>query len=89
MGIQEDSKVLGRSVQSDTKDRRGKKKSIIVLGHKIPIAAYFIIKDKVEYKELGKDYLSNFRRDQLISYYKKQIDDFTLTNRTESLANKS
>ena len=54
--------------------RRGKKKAIIALGHKILIAAYFIIKDKVEYKELGEDYLDNFRKDKLIAYYQKQIE---------------
>jgi len=54
--------------------RRGKKKAIIALGHKILIAAYFIIKNKVEYKELGEDYLNNFRKDKLIAYYKKQIE---------------
>ncbi len=54
--------------------RRGKKRAIIALGHKILIAAYFIIKDKVEFKELGEEYLNNFRRDKLIAYYKKQIE---------------
>jgi hypothetical protein len=46
----------------------------VALGHKILIAAYFIIRDKVEYKELGEDYLNNFRKDKLIAYYKKQIE---------------
>ena len=54
--------------------RRGKKKAVVALGHKILIAAYFIIKDKVEYKELGEEYLNNFRKDKLIAYYKKQIE---------------
>ena len=54
--------------------RRGKRRTIIALGHKILIASYFIIKDKVEFKELGEDYLNNFRRDKLIAYYKKQIE---------------
>ena len=54
--------------------RRGKKKAIVALGHKILIAAYFIIRDKVEYKELGENYLNNFRKDKLIAYYKKQIE---------------
>ena len=54
--------------------RRGKKKAIIALGHKILIAAYFIIKDKVEFKELGEDYLNNFRKDKLIAYYRKQLE---------------
>jgi transposase len=54
--------------------RRGKRKTIVALGHKILIASYFIIKDKVEFKELGEDHLNNFRRDKLIAYYKKQIE---------------
>ena len=54
--------------------RRGKKKAIIALGHKILIAACFIIRDKVEFKEPGEEYLNNFRRDKLIAYYKKQIE---------------
>jgi len=53
--------------------RRGKKKTIIALGHKILIAAYHIIKDKVEFKELGAGHLNNFRRDKLVAYYKKQL----------------
>lgn len=54
--------------------RRGKRRAIIALGHKILIAAYFIIKDKVEFKELGEGHLNNFRRDKLIAYYKKQLE---------------
>lgn len=53
--------------------RRGKKKAVIAIGHKILIAAYFIIKEKVEYNELGEDYLNNFRKDKLVEYYKKQL----------------
>ena len=48
--------------------RRGKKKTIIALGHKILIACYHIIKDKVDYKELGADHLDNFRTSPNISY---------------------
>jgi transposase len=49
--------------------RRGKKRAVIAIGHKILIAAYFIIKDKVEYNELGEDYLNNFRKDkQIVSH---------------------
>ncbi|MBK6263907.1 hypothetical protein JKA74_02565 [Marivirga sp. S37H4] len=31
--------------------RRGKKKALVAIGHKIIVAAYFIIKNKEEYKE--------------------------------------
>lgn len=53
--------------------RRGKKKALIAVGHKILIAAYFIIKNKVAFNELGEDYLTNFRKDKLIEFYKKQL----------------
>ena len=55
--------------------RRGKKRAIIAVGHKILIAAYFIIKDKVEFKELGASHLDNRRKDKLINYYRKQLSE--------------
>jgi len=54
--------------------RRGKKRAVIAVGHKILLATYFIIKNKVEYNELGEDYLNNFRKDKLVEYYKKQLE---------------
>lgn len=57
--------------------RRGKKRAIIALGHKILIATYFIIKDKVAFKELGEDHLNNFRKDRLIAYYQQQLEKLT------------
>jgi hypothetical protein len=53
----------------------GKKKAIVAVGHKILIASYFIIKDKVAYNELGEEYLSNFRKDKLVAYYKKMLQE--------------
>jgi transposase len=53
--------------------RRGNKKAIIAVGHKILIASYFIIKDKVEFNELGENHLTNYRKDKLIAYHKKQL----------------
>lgn len=57
--------------------RRGKKKAIIAVGHKILIATYFILRDKIEYKELGPDHLNNFKRDRLIAYYRQQLEKLT------------
>ena len=54
--------------------RRGKKKAIIAVGHKILIAAYFIIKDKVAFTELGEDHLTNYRKDKLIAYHLKKLE---------------
>ena len=54
--------------------RRGKKKAIIAVGHKILIATYFILRDKIEFKELGPDHLNNFKKDRLIAYYRQQLE---------------
>ncbi len=54
--------------------RRGKKKALIAICHKILIAVYFILRDKIEFKELGPQHLSNFKKDRLIAYYKQQLD---------------
>lgn len=52
--------------------RRGKKRALIAVGHKILIAAYHIIKDKVAYKDLGYDYIdSRKRKNQVQSYLDK------------------
>lgn len=64
--------------------KKGPKKAIIALGHKILIAAYYIIKDKKTYKELGSTYLDNFRKDKLITFYKHQLA--RLEEPSESLA---
>lgn len=58
--------------------RRGKKRAVIAVGHKMLIASYFIIKDKVAYKELGEEHLNNIRRDRLIAYHQKQLDNLTV-----------
>jgi len=37
--------------------RRGKKKALIAIGHKILCASYHIIKNKEAFKDLGYEYL--------------------------------
>ena len=51
--------------------RRGKKRALIAVGHKILIAAYFILKDKVAYKELGSDFLQNRNKSKKINRHIK------------------
>ncbi|WP_332911507.1 hypothetical protein [Algoriphagus boritolerans] len=41
-----------------------KKRALVAIGHKILVAAYFILKDKTAYKELGGDYLDNRKKGQ-------------------------
>ena len=55
--------------------RRGKKRALIAVGHKILIAAYFILKDKVEYQELGYEYLQNLKKDKKIDRHIKILKE--------------
>jgi len=43
------------------------------VGHKILIASYFILRDKVSYKELGEEFLQDKKKDKQINYYLNQL----------------
>ena len=64
-----------RSKYESLVGRRGKKRALIAVGHKILIAAYFILKDKVAYKELGSEFLQTQKKDKQIKRYLKQLKD--------------
>jgi len=55
--------------------RRGKKKALIAVGHKILIATYFILKDKTSYKELGSEYLVKRNKNKKIQRYMKLLKE--------------
>ena len=49
--------------------RRGKKRALVAVGHKILNAAYYIIKYKVPYFELGYDYIDSRRKQSQVQSY--------------------
>jgi transposase len=54
--------------------RRGKKKALVAIGHKIIVAAYFIIKNKEEYKEpIQRD--NPFSKERMAKSYFKKIEE--------------
>jgi len=55
--------------------RRGKKRALIAVGHKILIMAYHILKNGVPYKELGKHYLIHRREDKIVKSHVKRLQD--------------
>ena len=55
--------------------RRGKKRALIAVGHKILISAYFILKNDTEFQELGKDYLTNLRIDKIVKYHIRKLKE--------------
>jgi transposase len=54
--------------------RRGKKKALVALGHKILIMCYHILKYRRPYKELGVDYLDHRRKDKIARSYIKRLN---------------
>lgn len=62
-----------RSKYDSLVGRRGKKRALVAVGHKIIIAAYFILKNKVPYKELGGDFLEKKNRDKQIKRHLRQL----------------
>src|SRR5512136_728774 len=54
--------------------RRGKKKALVALGHKILIICYHILKYRRPYKELGADYLDRRRKDKIARSYIKRLN---------------
>lgn len=59
--------------------RRGKKRAVIAVGHKILIAVYFMLRDKVKYNDLGAEYLQSRRKDKIIKHYINQLGILGLT----------
>jgi transposase len=59
--------------------RRGKKRALIAVGHKILIMSYYILKYKQPYKELGADYLDKMRKDKIVRSHVKRLENLGYT----------
>ena len=55
--------------------RRGKKRALVAVGHKVLIAAYFILKNKELYKELGGEFLETRNREKQINRHLQKMRD--------------
>lgn len=64
-----------RSKYDSLAGRRGKKRALVAVGHKILIAAYFILKNKESYNELGGDFLDKRNREKQIRRHLQKLRD--------------
>jgi len=55
--------------------RRGKKRALIAIGHKILCAYYHIIKNKEAFKELGYEYLAERKKKNRFEYLKQELKE--------------
>jgi transposase len=54
------------------KARRGPKKAIVAIAHRILLGIYHVIKDGVDFRDLGEDYLTLRNKSQKIYHLRKQ-----------------
>ena len=59
--------------------RRGKKKALIAIGHKILCASYHIIKNKEAFKDLGYEYLIERKKKNRLEYLKRELKEHGLS----------
>jgi hypothetical protein len=67
-----------RSKYDSLVGRRGKKRALVAVGHKLMIAAYFILKNKESYKELGGDYLDKMTKEKQIKRHLQRLRELGL-----------
>ena len=53
--------------------RKGKKKALVAVGHKILVMCWYVLKYKAPYKELGPKYLDERRKDRIVRSYIKRL----------------
>jgi transposase len=54
------------------KARRGAKKAIVAVAHRILLGVYHVIKDGAEFRDLGEDYLTLRNKEKKVLYLQKQ-----------------
>ena len=54
--------------------RRGKKRAIVAVGHTMLVMMYHMLRDKVDYRELGPDYLDKLQPLRLTTYLVKRLE---------------
>jgi len=54
--------------------RRGKKKAAMAVGHSILVAAYYILRDSVPYRDLGPDHFDRLASQRLTRHYLHRLE---------------
>ena len=54
--------------------RRGKKRAIVAVGHTMLVMIYHMLREGVDYQELGPDYLDKLQSHRLTRYLVKRLE---------------
>ena len=58
--------------------RKGTQRAAVMVAHRLLEAAYFIIRDKVPYRELGDQYLDAQHREHVIRHHVRRLESLGL-----------
>lgn len=58
----------GKTGKGNKWGRKGAQRAAVAVGHSILEAAYFIIRDAVEYREMGETYSDRINQKHLVRY---------------------
>ncbi len=64
--------------------RRGKKRAITAVGHKILIATYFILRDKISYQDLGRGFFTLLNKNYKIKRHINQLRELGVEIKLEN-----
>ena len=68
--------------------RRGKKRALLAVAHSLLVIMYHVLKQKVEYRDLGRDYFDRLEPERLRRYLVKRLErlgyQVTLTTENEA-----
>ena len=64
--------------------RRGKNRAKMAVAHSLLIAIYYIIRDRVPFHDLGKDYYNRFNTENKIKMYIKKLEDLGVSVNVEA-----
>ena len=66
--------------------RRGKKRASVAVGHSILVAAYYVLKDRCDYRELGESYFELLNKEGIRNRLVKRLEDMGLKVTLEPVA---
>lgn len=66
--------------------RRGKKKAIVAVAHKILVLAYTLIRKRERYRDPGAAYLDEHRKDKLVHRLRRRIEQLGYSVNLEPMA---
>lgn len=58
--------------------RKGKKRAAVAIGHDLLEGVYFMIRDKVDWKELGPDYYDTVKKKHVVRHHVRRLRDLGL-----------